>query len=246
MNNDRIFDLGFHNGDDTDYYLQKGFSVVSVEANPRLVKAGEQRFAGAIESGRLILMNKAISDQNGDLEFYVHPTNSDWSSCFPEIAGSDGSTPIPVKVQGVSVLKLYEQFGVPCYMKVDVEGADSFVAKQVLEYAEKPQFISFETSRRDYAAIFSCLYLAGYKKYQLVNQANNQSRVIETSTVSGEYLSYSFSKYSSGPFGTDLCNEKWLSFDDALTRYMKYKELKQMDNKELGLGWVDIHACFEE
>jgi len=27
---------------------------------------------------------------------------------------------------------------------------------------------------------------------------------------------------------------------------MKYKELKQMDNKELGLGWVDIHACFEE
>lgn len=246
MNDSLIFDLGFHNGDDTDFYLQKGYQVVALEANPRLVSDGEQRFADARKSGKFILINKAISGQGSEVAFFIHSSNSDWSSCYPEIAGSDGSTPIPIKVQAISVHELYELYGVPYYMKVDVEGADSFVARQVLAYAEKPRFISFETSRRDYAEIFSCLCLAGYKKFQFVNQANNQNRVIETSTILGNNLRYSFSKFSSGPFGADLSNDKWLSFDEALTRYIKYKDLKQIDSKELGLGWVDIHASLEE
>ena len=29
-----IFDLGFHEGGDTDFYLRKGFRVVAVEAYP--------------------------------------------------------------------------------------------------------------------------------------------------------------------------------------------------------------------
>jgi hypothetical protein len=33
-----------------------------------------------------------------------------------------------------------------------------------------------------------------------------------------------------------------LTFDELLTRYIKYKELKQFDNVELALGWLDVHA----
>jgi hypothetical protein len=29
---DLIFDVGFHRGEDTDFYLKKGFRVVAVEA----------------------------------------------------------------------------------------------------------------------------------------------------------------------------------------------------------------------
>lgn len=32
-----IFDAGAHRGDDTDFYLGKGFRVVAAEANPILV-----------------------------------------------------------------------------------------------------------------------------------------------------------------------------------------------------------------
>jgi len=32
-----IFDIGFNNGDDTAHDLERGFSVVAVEANPLLV-----------------------------------------------------------------------------------------------------------------------------------------------------------------------------------------------------------------
>ena len=31
-----IFDIGMHCGEDTDFYLKKGFTVVGVEANPEL------------------------------------------------------------------------------------------------------------------------------------------------------------------------------------------------------------------
>jgi hypothetical protein len=43
-----IYDLGMNNGDDTDYYLKRGFEVVAVEANPALCQVARDRFAEAI------------------------------------------------------------------------------------------------------------------------------------------------------------------------------------------------------
>jgi hypothetical protein len=34
MHPDLIYDLGMHRGGDTQFYLEKGFRVVAVEANP--------------------------------------------------------------------------------------------------------------------------------------------------------------------------------------------------------------------
>jgi len=33
---DLVFDIGMHNGDDTAYYLARGYRVVAVEANPSM------------------------------------------------------------------------------------------------------------------------------------------------------------------------------------------------------------------
>lgn len=46
-----IIDVGMHNGQDTAFYLAKGFDVVALEANPVLVDAARIRFASEIESG---------------------------------------------------------------------------------------------------------------------------------------------------------------------------------------------------
>ena len=37
---DLIYDVGFHHGEDTAYYLKKGFRVVAFEAHPRLAEKG--------------------------------------------------------------------------------------------------------------------------------------------------------------------------------------------------------------
>jgi hypothetical protein len=45
MTADLLYDVGMNNGDDTAYYLYKGFRVVAVEADPVLVEAARERFA---------------------------------------------------------------------------------------------------------------------------------------------------------------------------------------------------------
>lgn len=41
---DLIYDVGFNRGEDTAYYLRKGYRVVAFEANPDLVQEGAARF----------------------------------------------------------------------------------------------------------------------------------------------------------------------------------------------------------
>ena len=39
-----ILDLGMNNGDDTAYYLTRGFRVVALDANPALCEGARKRF----------------------------------------------------------------------------------------------------------------------------------------------------------------------------------------------------------
>jgi len=242
ISDDLIFDLGFHNGDDTAFYLAKGFRVVAVEANPELVEAGLHRFNSDIRAGHLILLHKAVCEASGKVDFFVHATKSDWSSCLLSMAESDGSSATCVKVDSTDLHELFSEYGVPYFLKIDIEGCDLFAAKQLSEYGIKPKFVCFETSRRDYAGIFSYLYVSGYSRFQLVNQANHPKRTKPPIVNEGNDINYTFSEFSSGYYGDDLPKEKWLTFDEMITRYIKYKELKQLDNVELGLGWLDVHA----
>ena len=236
-----VFDLGFHNGDDTDYYLKKGYTVIAVEANPELVTEGNKRFEKEIREGRLVLHNKAFSDLPcKETTIFIHPTNSDWSSCFADRVTWDGSVAIERTVPTISLFELYN-YGCPYYIKTDIEGNDIGAVKQLYNLISymRPTYVSFELSKRDYYEIFSYLHVAGYDRFQLVNQRNNDGRIDET-------INYSFSKYSSGMFGEWLPKDRWMTTDQAWTHYMKYKELKIIDNQELALGWVDLHVTFKE
>jgi FkbM family methyltransferase len=76
MEQDLIIDLGAHNGDDTGYYLQKGFRVVSVEANPILAEQIAGRFPHAVRAGRLTVLNIGIVERAGTLPFWVSEDRS--------------------------------------------------------------------------------------------------------------------------------------------------------------------------
>src|SRR5690348_14148592 len=58
---DLVFDVGLHRGQDTAYYLAMGYRVVAFEANPDLVREFRSRFASAIEKGRLTIVEGAIA-----------------------------------------------------------------------------------------------------------------------------------------------------------------------------------------
>src|SRR6185436_16484350 len=80
VDNRLVFDLGMNNGDDTAYYLRRGYDVVSVEANPALCDQARRRFAAAIGEGRLQIVHAALSDQEGEATFHINLDNDHWSS----------------------------------------------------------------------------------------------------------------------------------------------------------------------
>ena len=75
-----IYDVGAHRGEDTSFYLAKGFTVVAVEASPQLCDEMRERFHDYIDAGRLRLINIAIADYNGTIDFYVDSAVSVWST----------------------------------------------------------------------------------------------------------------------------------------------------------------------
>ena len=85
-----IYDVGMHVGQDTAFYLAKGFNVVAVEANPLLARAGEKKFSSFIRDGRLTILNVGIGAEAGVFPFYVNDTLSEWSSFNKEIGAREG------------------------------------------------------------------------------------------------------------------------------------------------------------
>src|SRR5580692_10743206 len=86
MQESLIFDIGCHQGEDSDFYLKKGFKVIAVEANPALCGELKQKFSDQIADGRLVLVEKAIAEHAGEVEFFVNEKVSIWGTLSAQMA----------------------------------------------------------------------------------------------------------------------------------------------------------------
>jgi len=169
MDSKLIIDVGVNNGDDTANYLESGFRVVGIEANPDMVAACVKRFHEPLRDGRLILLNVAIAEQDGLAEFYVSEGNrSVWSSLDPGLAGRTGLGTRAIQVPARRFRSVLEEFGVPYYLKIDIEGADHLCLREI-DASMAPRYISFEASEGRIESLL-WLALAGYKRFRLVDQ----------------------------------------------------------------------------
>ncbi len=143
---DLIFDIGMHRGQDTRFYLDKDFRVVALDANPALCAAARQSFAPELEQGRLHIVDAALHTRPGELvTFYVNPRKDDWSSLNAGYARREGDEATEVRVPGVTLAELFERHGVPRYLKCDIEGADEELARQLNAWrGAMPAFVSIE------------------------------------------------------------------------------------------------------
>src|SRR5215510_12147684 len=111
-----------NNGEDTAYYLRRGFRVVAIEADTRLAKCAAERFRAQISSGQLRILNIGIAAEEGELPFWICETRSEWSSFDRKLASRDGCPPHEIMVPCRRFASVLEEFGVPYYLKVDIEG----------------------------------------------------------------------------------------------------------------------------
>jgi FkbM family methyltransferase len=133
-----IYDVGMHNGDDTAYYLWRGFRVVAIEPNPELVATAANRFRREIEAGYLKILNAGVAAEEGELPFWVCETDSRLSSFAPPLDSFYAAHEIRVPCR--KFRSILDDFGVPFYLKVDIQGND-FLCIEALDPGELPKFL---------------------------------------------------------------------------------------------------------
>lgn len=236
MNENLIFDIGMHTGVDTEYYLDLGYSVVALEANPSLVEAAKIKFRSSLSSGRLSIENVGINNKHGEFSFYVNKFD-EWSS-FNESLGTRGGEYTIMPIRCVRLGDLLSKYGMPFFLKIDVEGVDELVVRDLMLTEARPKYVSLEDAGIE---CLIALYESGVRQFKFLNQpeAHKQLRLDR----SGRPLDppRPFGVSSSGPFGDNLPGP-WLDVHQAFQRYST--NIRPPGQAPID-GWWDIHGCYE-
>ena len=252
---DLIFDIGMYEGQDSRFYLSKGFRVVALEANPDLCRRNAEIFASEIAARRLTIVPKALWSEAGKtIPFYIY---SAWSSVYPEIAGRDASPTTEVPVATTTIGDLFREFGVPHYLKCDIEGADKIVCEQLVGEPERPDFVSVED---EYGELPRILAAAGYDRFQFVNQGRLHKSRPPNPPREGKFVDARFDGASSGLFGRELNPRHWVDLKEyerrlqfwIAMRERRVNPLVEYACRRVGklfkldwlvkTGWADVHA----
>ncbi len=235
-----IMDIGMNNGRDSLFYLRKGFRVVAVEANPLLVDKVRNELHDYIASGQLIIEPIGLGRNNGQFSFYMNLDNDHWSSFSKEWGTRQGTRYEELSIECIMPQQLFEKYGMPYYIKIDVEGSDIDVVRALHDFKDRPRYISIEEHEAHY---FSDLWSIGCRAFKLVDQRNLTQVKCPNPPLEGRYVDAAFDGTTSGPFG-DEAHGEWMKFDRAMEKYLT--EIRSPTRGYLGgHSWFDIHGRFD-
>lgn len=234
---DLIFDLGVNHGEDTDFYLAKGFRVVGVEADPRLVEELRLVYAEPIADGRMILEPVGMMSEPGVLPFYRNITCDHWSS-FVEAYGCRGDTEFEVvEVPCITIAELVRRHGCPRYMKIDIEGADRIVLEGLAKMDVRPTFVSVEEFG---LGTIDALRAIGYDRFSVRTQLDKSWAATPRRSREGAFVERDFGQRDSGVFGLDV--PEWLPYEEAVATFHRRVRSPANDWLPPPGEWYDVHA----
>lgn len=230
---DLIYDVGMHQAEDTEFYLRKGFRVVAIEADPDLAIRSRTRLAEFIASGQLVIVEGAIIDmeapENKDrkkIYFYKNDNmsvlgtvNADWAERNRDLGSS--STGV-IEVEVIDFARMIQLYGMPHYMKIDIEGCDMICVNALRKFSKRPDYLSIESDKTSLTNIkqeLTAFTELGYDRFMAVEQSGipmTQSPPVPA--TEGRYVSHSFEIGSSGLFGSEL-GGRWKSQNGVLNQY---------------------------
>jgi FkbM family methyltransferase len=214
-------DIGLHHGDDTARYLAQGYRVVAVEADPRHVEAAHVRFAAGLAAGDLIIEPCGLGPDEGEFPFYRNLVNDQLSS-FDYDKGHRSEAQVDTLTVACRHPRfLFETYGMPHYLKIDIEGADRCVLDALAERPDRPTFISCEVN--DVSEIDAMIAL-GFSGYMLVEQS--------------QYIKAGGAP-TSGPFG-DALPGAWTDGATARQQYVTARDRGDLRGPKW--NWFDLHA----
>ncbi len=268
---DLVYDVGMHKGEDTQYYLARGFRVVAFEADPDLAQAARVKFKEPLASGRLTLIEGAIVEDDGldHITFYKNKDVSVWGTVVKSWSDRNaglGTDSFEIKVPVTDFLDVIARHGTPYYLKIDIEGMDMVCLRKLLQTDARPKYVSIESAKTDFSALkdeIETFAKLGYGSFYLQQQGNIGQVRIPRDSIEGALVDHVFEQGSSGPFGEDLPGP-WVDADEAVRRYRQiFREYRwfgdntfissmPLGQRLLGLaqkvlgrplpGWYDTHA----
>lgn len=261
MHSDLIFDVGMHRGEDTEFYLKKGFRVVAVEADAELSRQAAERFSSEIAAGRLTIVNKAIAEKAGRLTFYRDLDHPIWNTVDVDWKERNASrNVVEVEVEATPLHALFAEFGTPYYLKLDIEGMDQVALASIEACPSRPRYVSVESEKVSFVGLrreFDLLTRLGYDRFKLAPQHHVARQRLPNPPLEGRYAAHRFEEGSSGAFGEEAPG-RWMSAEAAIEayrpvflRYMLTGDDPYLRNrylraalKRLGFraGWYDTHA----
>jgi len=265
--NELIFDVGMHRGEDTDFYLKKGFRVIGFEAEPTLVAHCRTRFADEIRAGRLTIIEGAVVDgahKRGTVKFYRNNAKDGWGTVQDDWVKRNeslGASSHTIEVKAIDFAEYLRRYGIPHYLKIDIEGSDILCLKALLGFEQKPNYVSIESEKISFSKLkeeFRLLEELGYRSFKIVQQVTIPG--MRTKVCDSEY---EFEHGASGLFGEDLPG-KWknrrqvlMQYRVILLLYSLYGDYGKLNSYRLGRisrdllakitgkpipGWYDTHA----
>jgi FkbM family methyltransferase len=179
---DLIYDVGMFNGDDTAYYLHRGYRVVSIEAHPTWAEDGRRRFADAIRDGRLTILNVAIGPEEGVAPLLVNEQYPDRTTLNIGLYQSPALADIPthtLEVRTVRFQDVLAEYGVPFYLKIDIETFDHYCLED-LDPSDLPRYVSFEA--QDIRDLFT-MRDKGFDAFKIIRQQDHRQAFYDPNSV---------------------------------------------------------------
>jgi FkbM family methyltransferase len=163
-----IYDAGMNNGDDTAYYLHRGYNVVAIDADPQACENARRRFRDELRCGRLKILNVGITAEPGAWDFWICESHPEWSSFERRIASRDGSPHHKIPVACRTFDSILAEYGVPYYLKADIEGHDLQCVDGLKTVNERPKYVSIELGELDES--LQKLMDLGYTAFKCISQ----------------------------------------------------------------------------
>ena len=231
-----IFDIGCHKGQNFDYFFEKSDVVVGFEANTKLFENLKEKYSNYIENKKLFLENVALVEEKKEeyIDFYISKNKDVLSTLYPKrnseyIKQSGKCEKISSLIR--KYLELFKTNNIE-YIKIDVEGSDKYILKDLLKSKIYPKNLSIECHDSE---ILEIILSSPYKSFKFIEGVDvSKFKNINIIDKYSNLKKISFEIHSSGPYGKDIPGDY----------YEKNSILPYFFNN--GLGWKDIHCSIEE
>ena len=170
---DLFFDIGAHLGEKSKKILDKNLNIVMLEPLPQCVKQLRESFKN---NKNVEILEKAVGKTVGNMTLEVNskmPTISTMAKHWKSGRFSDQKWDQKISVEVTTLDHLIKIYGLPNYIKIDVEG---FELDVLLGLSQKAGIISFEFTSEFFDQSTKCLNYLKKIGYNQFNFSIGESR----------------------------------------------------------------------